>query len=157
LRAQSVFFWQSTKGETMQQREQVNGNLPLLPGKKPQEVSRVSGALSRIRAGLFGIGNSDAGKLVTPGGDFNPAEASGPYRFHEGDLFNPGAENYVFDSPYELPMQTIWGNAFLRTPNTFNPLQSPQVYSWPNVKPNGIGGLVAGQMALQGLEFDEDS
>ena len=79
------------------------------------------------------------------------------YYHFEGDLFTPGAENYVFESRFErTALQTIWGNAFLRTPNTFSPVQPPQVFSPPHVVTSGIGGVVAGQMALQPLEFESE-
>jgi hypothetical protein len=75
------------------------------------------------------------------------------YHFHEGDIFFPGAPLYVYEPRFErTPLQGIWGNAFLRVPNTFNPVQPPQVMSVPRVKPNGIGGLQAGTFALEPLE-----
>jgi hypothetical protein len=69
------------------------------------------------------------------GGTFQPGIAY----YHEGDLFTPGTGNYVFENGFELPIQTIWGQAFLRTPNTFNPLQPRPIYAPQNILKNGIG------------------
>lgn len=112
----------------------------------PKQVSGVQ----RVLGGLFGASNPTS---YTSSAEVDP-RANAVYYYHEGDVFTPGTGNYVFDYPYEFPLQTIWGNAFLRKPNTFNPLQLPQIYSNPTIVINGIGGLVAGQFALQGLETD---
>lgn len=110
----------------------------------------VSGANVRIRLGLFGTGTPISGSEAVGGaGNFE-----GIYSYHEGDLFTPGAQNWVFEPNFELPLVTIWGKAFLRTPNTFDPLQNPQVMSYPNVVNNGIGGLQAGQVELEPLLFE---
>ncbi len=118
---------------------------PQLPQGKP------SGGLSRIIAGLFGVQNSPAANLssevAVPG-------KKGFYHYHEGDLFTPGAENYVFEPTRELPLQTLWGDAFLRKPNTFAIVQPPQVYSNPTVTYAGIGGLIAGQMVFTPLDTE---
>jgi hypothetical protein len=121
-----------------------------LPATNPPTVQIQSGALSRIMAGVFGTRPNPSANLsaeVTP----FPGK-QGFYSYHEGDLFTPGAQNYVFDYPLEFPMQTIWGHGFLRRPNTFKPLQPAQSYSNPNVVTNGLGGLVAGQWAFQAIE-----
>jgi hypothetical protein len=81
----------------------------------------------------------------------DPNAVAGIYSYHEGDLFTPGAGNFVFEPNFELPLQTIWGFGFIRNPNTFNPLQPPQVLSPPNVQANGIGGLQAGTIQLEPL------
>jgi hypothetical protein len=122
------------------------------------------------------------GTLIFPeqpgaGGDYVPAgsaftdilaqsqEAAGLYRqgltthnsvahYFEGDIFTNGAMHMVYESVFErTPLQTIWGNAFLRTPNTFNPIHPP-TDNHANVVTNGIGGWVTGQMALQPLESE---
>lgn len=121
----------------------------------PQRV----GAMAAIVAGLFGTAtpqNQLSSQVKGDKGELGKWTQS-LYHYHEGDLFTPGTQNYVFDYPFELPMMTIWGNAFLRQPNTFNPLQPPQMMSQPNVMLNGIGGLVAGQMAFQPLESTPDA
>lgn len=76
------------------------------------------------------------------------------FHFHEGDVFTPGTGNWALDPPHETPLNTIWGHAFLRTPNTFRTLQPPQVYVSPAAMQNGIGGLVAGQVISQPLIND---
>lgn len=121
----------------------------VLPPPKPlYGPAQNPGAMSQILAGLFGS--------ATPQNQLSSQVATGGkealYHFHEGDLFTPGTQNYVFDYPWELPLYTIWGQAFLREPNTFSVYQPAQIMSQANVFLNGIGGLVAGQMALQPLE-----
>lgn len=119
--------------------------------RKHNPSEQISGGMVRIRYGDFGSGSpAYAFADVDPLGLLQ-FRAAGLYSYHEGDLFTPGTGNFVFEPNYELPLQTIWGNAFLRTPNTFNPLQHPQVWSQPNVFNNGIGGLEAGQLELQPL------
>jgi hypothetical protein len=112
---------------------------------------QISGGMSRIRLGLFGTGVAQfPGAEVTGQFDFE-----GIYNYHEGDLFSPGAGNWVFEPNFELPLVTIWGNAFLRRPNTFRETQPPQVWSNPTVVQNGIGGLQAGEYELTGLSYED--
>ena len=106
----------------------------------------VSGANTRIRMGTFGVGGP-----AYAFADVDPTASSALYHYHEGDLFTPGAGNFVFEPNFELPLQTIWGRGFIRNPNTFNVYQPPQVWSPAHVKTNGLGGLIAGQVALQPL------
>lgn len=79
----------------------------------------------------------------------------GVYFFHEGDLFTPGTGNFVFENGFELPLQTIWGQAFLRTPNTFNPIQPRPLIAPQQVTRTGLGGLQAGQFELEPLVQEE--
>jgi hypothetical protein len=110
----------------------------------------VTGANVRIRLGAFGVGTPVSGSEAVMGaGVFD-----GLYSYHEGDLFTPGAQNWVFQPNFELPFVTWWGQAFLRTPNTFNPLQNPQLYASQNVVNNGIGGLQAGTIEFEPLLYD---
>lgn len=132
-----------------------HGNVGLSPIQQPKPASpittTIAGALKRIMGGVFGTPNpasySASFQVVVP-------KSGAFYQYHEGDVFTPGTQNYVFEPTTELPLQTIWGRSFLRKPNQFNPLQPPQVYSNPNIVINGIGGLVAGQFAFQPLETD---
>lgn len=117
---------------------------PMLRKRIPSE--QVSGGNIRIRMGLFGTGSPEGAFA-----EVDPSAAASIYNYHEGDLFTPGAQNFVFEPNFELPLITIWGNAFLRTPNTFNPIQPQQVYSPANVVNNGLGGLLAGDLELQAL------
>jgi hypothetical protein len=118
--------------------------MSLWPLRKRVPSEQVSGGNIRIAHGVFGAGSPAYGRM-----GLNPN--AGLYHYHEGDLFNPGTGNYVFEYPFELPLQTIWGMAFLRRPNTFNPIQPIQSFAPPNVVPNGIGGTVAGQIIFQPL------
>jgi hypothetical protein len=132
----------------------AHGQIGLRPSPQIATTQTKTGALSRLMQGLFGTANPNAwtssAEVAVPGkGAF--------YRYYEGDLFTPGTQNYVFEPTTELTaLYTSWGRGFLRRPNTFNPEQPPQVYSNPNVRINGIGGLVAGQFALQGTESEGD-
>jgi hypothetical protein len=108
----------------------------------------VVGGLSRIGYALFSSkGQLSSSQMVI--GETH--KEGGVYAFHEGDLFTPGTGNWVMDASYETPVNTVWGHAFLRTPNTFNPLQHPQVMAQPTVSLQGVGGLIAGQMIMQPL------
>lgn len=130
----------------------AHGDTGVLKPPNTAPPPTLSGALSRIMHGVFGVSNDPRMNLsaeVTP----YPGK-QGLYHYHEGDLFTPGAENYVFEYPFEYPLQTIWGHAFLRGANSFNPQQPPQIYSQANVRLNGLGGLQAGQFAFQPLETD---
>jgi hypothetical protein len=115
----------------------------LLRKRKPSQP--VSGGNTRIRSGDFGSG-SPAFAFETDG-----RPSTSIYSYHEGDLFSPGSQNWVFETNFELPLITVWGKGFIRNPNTFNPIHGPQVWSSPNVVQNGLGGPVAGDMELTGL------
>lgn len=128
----------------------AHGAVGIQPAQNVPTTQTVTGANSRIFAGLFGTANprtNSSAEVAVPG-------RKALYHYHEGDLFTPGTENYVFDYPFEFPLQTIWGRAFMRKPNTFDPFQPPQVQSNANILINGIGGLVAGQFAMQPLETE---
>jgi hypothetical protein len=112
--------------------------------RAPSET--VTGAQIRIVQGAFGSGSPTPGLV-----EVDPRASAGIYNYHEGDVFLPGTGNWVFESIFELPLITLWGMAFLRKPNTFNPIQPPQVWAQPNVVNNGIGGLQAGTVDLEGL------
>lgn len=108
----------------------------------------ITGGNVRIAQGDFGNGMPTAYAFV----DVNPfANAAGLYSYHEGDLFTPGAQNFVFEPNFETPLQTVWGRGFIRNPNTFKPLQPPQVWAHPHVTTDGLGGLQAGTIELQPL------
>lgn len=119
--------------------------LPSTRQRMPSE--QISGANIRIAKGVFGQGSPQYGfSQVDP-----RASAPALYYYHEGDLFAPGTGNWVFEPTHELPLYTIWGNAFLRRPNTFKVLQPPQVFSSPTVTSAGVGGLQAGTVGLEPL------
>lgn len=127
-----------------------------IPNPNPPSKNVVTGAMARIAAGLFGYSNPRANmdaEVPSPG-------PKALYQFHEGDLFLPGAQNFVLDPFQELPMQTIWGHGFMRTPNVFNPEQPQPVAFIPPgttyVRIAGVGGLVSGQMATQPLMSNGD-
>ncbi len=130
----------------------------LTPPVDPTSVSTQRNVFVSFFDGLFGRGdaNTDIARDVNAA-----AGASAPnnqpnnsfYNYHIGDLFTPGTQNFVFEPTTELtPLTTIWGNAFLRRPNTFSVRQPPQSWADYNKFINGIGGLQAGQYAHQPLE-----
>lgn len=123
--------------------------MPTNPGtRKRWPTERVAGGIRSILYGVFGAGQPTA-RTSSPsqiGGDTR--QEGGYYHMHEGDIFEPGTGNWVFDPFQETPIQPIWGHAFLANPNFMHPTQPPQIYSDPTVKPTGIGGLVAGQFAF---------
>lgn len=125
-------------------------SFPALRKRQPSEpVDTLAGGNIEIRHGSFGSGSPES-----PYAFVNPYAAASIYSYHEGDIFLPGAQNFVFEPNFELPIVAIWGNAFLRTPNTFKPLQPPQIYANPTVRHNGIGGLQAGTVELEPLLFE---
>jgi hypothetical protein len=109
-----------------------------------------TGGLSRIMQGVFGIGSPAAG-LAAQNVSQDAAKISAVYQFYEGDIFTPGTSNWVVDPSHDGPLMTEWGHAFLRTANTFVPLQTPQIYSAPGSYLYGVGGQVAGQLFTQPL------
>lgn len=127
--------------------------VPVQAGDPPVPTRAAGGLFAGIMQGIFGYGDPSSGKNIAPGGE--PGPSGGLYHFHEGDLFNPGTGNYVLEPVFDNPLFTVWGKAFLRVPNTFNPVQPPQVWAAPTVKTSGLGGLQAGTMALQPLESEE--
>jgi len=113
--------------------------------KRVPSEPQLTGASIRIAMGDFGDGSPAF--AVT---EVDPRSRS-IYHYHQGDLFAPGSQNWVFEPVFELPINTLWGMGFLRRANTFNPIQPPQVYAQPTLFPNGIGGVVPGEIEFQGL------
>lgn len=115
----------------------------------------VSAGMSAILAGMFGSSQAQPNaQLSSPTqviGD--TLKEGGFYHLHETQIFTPGAMNWALDPFQETPVQPIWGNAFLRTPNTFSPYQRPQVIINQQVPVRGVGGLVAGQMINEPLIY----
>jgi hypothetical protein len=116
-------------------------------------ILTIVGAMHRIVQGVFGTptpANYQSSPLAV--------QQLGPRRatlnsWRPGDLFTPGAQNWVYNPPFELPVQTMWGRAFLRKPNTFSVVSGPQVLSWPMVTMAGLGGVVPGQIITQPLSL----
>lgn len=118
------------------------------PVSVPQ--GKIVAGLARIAAGVWGLGNPRSG-LAMEQVSLDPEKSSGFYHVFEGDLFTPGTGNWVVEPTHDGPVNMRWGHGFLRNPNTFNPIQSPQVYSAPASQIYGIGGLIAGQIITQPL------
>lgn len=124
----------------------MNHTFPALrPRVNPNRPSKnTTGAITRIMDGLFGNGAPMLPDVENiPGG----------YSYHEGDLFTPGAMNYVFEPNTELPLMTIWGFGLLYPSGNFDPRQPAPPVSQNTIVNNGVGGLVAGTMVLQPLSM----
>jgi hypothetical protein len=126
-------------------------------GVRPPRV----GPPGKLVAGIGRIMNGAFGAVNSPGSNLSAEVAKPPkqalYQYYEGELFTPGALNWVFEYPFEYALQTVWGNGFLYRPNYWNPLQPAQPYQNPYIVTNGIGGLVAGQLASQPLLTDDSA
>lgn len=106
------------------------------------------GGLLRILQGVFGLGaplsrSSDPAQVVN--------QKPGPlYHMHEGDIFEPGTGNWVLDPAFDGPLMTVWGNGD-SYPNVMHVTDTPVAIALPTYLTNGLGGPVAGQIALQPL------
>jgi hypothetical protein len=78
----------------------------------------------------------------------------GVQHYYEGRLFNPGAENFVRESDQTTPLLTVWGYGMMYKPNPFPPIAPPPLYAFQTSVTNGLGGVITGQIALQGLLDD---
>lgn len=76
------------------------------------------------------------------------------YQFHQGAVLTPGTQNLVFEPAFELPTFAV-AQGVKYTP-FFAPLQPPQIWQSKAVGVNGLGGIVAGQMALQSLQLPDN-
>lgn len=116
------------------------------------------GGVSRILQGVFGVASlrNPTSGLVNQQVHQVGSKPGGPYQFHETALFTPGTGNWAFNPSNDSPVNTAWGHAFLRLPNGFNPIQSPQVYTAAASTMNGIGGQVAGQLINQPLSDNQE-
>jgi hypothetical protein len=109
-----------------------------------------TGGISRIIAGVFGSG--------TPQPQVGAASPNPVYAYHEGDIFRPGTENFVFESLLELPLTAWWGAGSGIRQGTPYPVNAWPVFaseiptvSRPTVTRAGLGGLQAGAFVQQPL------
>lgn len=127
----------------------------LIPPVDPTAKPTTFNVFKSVFAGLFGGANPNLDiardqQSVAQGQPFKKRQPF--YQYHMGDLFTPGTQNFVFEPTTELtPLTTIWGNAFLSKPNAWPVTQPSQQWAPYNKYVNGIGGLIAGQYALQPL------
>lgn len=124
--------------------------LPASRRRYASEPMVTVGALSRIASGVFGLGNPIPG-LAAQNVKQDPGKPGGPAHYYEGDIWTPGTSNWVMDPTHDGPLNTVWGHAFLRLPNGFNPYQQPQIYTQAASYLYGVGGQIAGQMVTQPL------
>lgn len=122
---------------------------PRVAAHAPQN-SQSAGAQQRINDGLFGMGVLTLPQVNNPGG---------PFLYHEGDLFTPGAENFVPEYGFELPVLPIWGHGMMAlNPQQFNPLHPGGGYVFaPATTPAGLGGQITGGIDFTGLEVGASS
>lgn len=124
--------------------------------RKRNPTEQTVGGASRIPS-EFPAGNPLPGQSSSP---FEVVGVQGNfYHMHEGDIFEPGTGNWVLDPFQEWPIQTNWGHAFLVNDSArqgfFRTFQPPQIYVGQNLTPNGLGGLVSGQLVSQPLSPPE--
>lgn len=133
----------------------------MFPALRPRANAQnpETGALSRIVAGAFGRG-APTGYVFA---DVDPSSiAPSMALYHEGDLFTPGAENFVYEPTHELPVHAIWGggsgvNQGLLFPvNAWPVYQPPQVWADLRIPTAGYGGLQAGAFVGQPLLDDSE-
>ena len=128
---------------------------PLSRKRYASQPTVAVGGLSRIIQGVFGMGSPVAGHASEQARQ-TAAHRGGAYYVHEGDIFTPGAMNWVVDPTHDGPLMTAWGHAFLRTPNTFSPYQAAQLYTAAAAALYGVGGQVAGQVITQPLSDNQE-
>lgn len=73
------------------------------------------------------------------------------YHFHAAPFHHPGTGNIVFDPKFSTALFPFAGGHGNLTLRALRSTQGPQSLVGFNIKTSGIGGLVAGQMALQPL------
>jgi hypothetical protein len=104
----------------------------------------------RILAGAFGTG-APVPQIVL-------GQQADPVAFyHQGDVFLPGAESYVFESAFELPIKGIRGQGGVRQGSHYPDARWPVFAATAPVIANvlatqvGYGGLQSGAIILQPL------
>jgi len=124
---------------TLRKRQPASGN--------PDTV----GGIRRILAGAFGTG-APVPQIVT-GLRSDPVAA-----YHQGDIFLPGAESYVFEPLQELPIKGILGQGSDVNQGTHYPdarwpvfAASAPLVTRPLATQVGYGGLQAGAFVQQPL------
>ncbi len=119
-----------------------------------------TGGISRIIAGTFGSGAPSMYNQV----DVDPRSVAPViYAYHRGDVFEPGAEGFVFEPLQELPLKSWWGGGSDANQGTPYPVNAWPVFasaipivSIPAVTRQGYGGLQAGAFVQQPL-LDSES
>lgn len=110
-----------------------------------------TGGIRRILAGAFGFGAPIPTQVE---GLETPSVAA----YHEGDVFLPGAESYVFEPLHELPIKGLLGqgsdvNQATHFPDARWPVFASvaPLVSFPLATTVGLGGLQAGALVQQPL------
>lgn len=127
------------------------------PSLRPKlSATQGTGGIRRILAGAFGFG---APVPTQVDGLDTPDVAA----YHEGDVFLPGAENYVYEPLHELPLKGLLGQGSDVNQGTHYPdarwpvfAASAPLVSFPLATTQGLGGLQAGAFVQQPL-LDGDS
>ncbi len=74
------------------------------------------------------------------------------YNFHLGAVISPGTGNLAFEPAFQLPAFRVAQGVQVR--GSLAPHQPPQVYQTRVIGIQGVGGLIAGQVAHQSLFVD---
>lgn len=116
--------------------------------KKPGPAASTVPGFLRILQGAFGFGAPTA-RSSDPNEIGNPKPTS-LYHYHEGDIFEPGTGNWILEPTFDGPINPVWGNG-VSYPMVWSITSQPVLMAHPTTVTNGLGGEVAGQLALQPL------
>ena len=122
------------------------------PSLRPKvSASNGTGGIARILAGAFGFGSP----IPTQVDGLDTPEVAA---YHQGDVFLPGAESYVFEPLHELPLKGLLGQGSDVNQGTHYPDARWPVFaavvplvSYPLATTAGLGGLQAGAFVQQPL------
>jgi hypothetical protein len=119
--------------------------------RERKSATKGTGGISRILAGAFGFGSP----VPTVVEGINTPDVAA---FHQGDVFLPGAESYVFEPLHELPLKGLLGQGSDTRQGTHYPDARWPVFaavapliSFPLATTAGYGGLQAGAFIQQPL------
>jgi hypothetical protein len=129
--------------------------MPTFPTLRPRQPASGNpaavGGIARILAGAFGSGAPVP--YVILGQQADPVAF-----YHKGDIFEPGAEAFVFEPAHELPIQGILGqgsdvNQGTHYPDARWPVFAADIplVTYPLGTQVGYGGLQAGAFVQQPL------
>lgn len=124
---------------------------PTLRQRMPASGNPSTGGIRRILAGAFGTG--------APVPQIILGQQADPVAFyHQGDIFLPGAESYVFEPAHELPIKGILGQGSDVNQGTHYPdarwpvfAAAAPLVTYPLATQVGYGGLQAGAFVQQPL------
>jgi hypothetical protein len=82
--------------------------------------------------------------------------SGGIYGYHTGDVFDPGAQNQVFEPQFALPILQLIGSGIYagHTPRPVNP---QVVFATGARTIAGLGGIISGQLITQPLNVPSEA